>query len=175
MTCNCHCLCHFVIHIMSPHQMSDQMPQVSKILVFVIVFLFLTKVRLCLFTGMIRCLNGQSLGSLFEGAFIFVFLLVRSYLPIVLIKCLKSSTQSSICSHIYVVLVLQEEFGLCRSQGITGYPRLLLYTGEQDGVHCVLIVYDPVSEGTKRYDGARTEEEMIRFVARFVEDRVSWS
>ena len=40
---------------------------------------------------------------------------------------------------------------------------------------CFLIVYDPVSEGTKRYDGARTEEEMIKFVARFVEDRVSWS
>ena len=87
----------------------------------------------------------------------------------------KFNTILNLFTYIYVVLVLQEEFGLCRSQGITGYPRLLLYTGEQDGFHCVLIVSDPVSEGTKRYDGARTEEEMIKFVARFVEDRVSWS
>ena len=32
-----------------------------------------------------------------------------------------------------------------------------------------------VSEGTKRYDGARTEEEMLKFVARFIEDRVTSS
>ena len=32
-----------------------------------------------------------------------------------------------------------------------------------------------MSEGTKRYDGARTEEEMLKFVARFIEDRVSSS
>ena len=29
-----------------------------------------------------------------------------------------------------------------------------------------------VSEGTKKYDGARTEEEMLKFLARFIEDRV---
>ena len=30
-----------------------------------------------------------------------------------------------------------------------------------------------MSEGTKRYDGARAEEEMLKFLARFIEDRVS--
>ena len=72
----------------------------------------------------------------------------------------------------------QEEFGLCRSQGITGYPRLMLYTGQQQHnsffkVFSSSNFLNSVSEGTKRYDGARAEEEMLKFLARFIEDRVS--
>ena len=37
-------------------------------------------------------------------------------------------THTIVCSVIDVA-DLQEEFGLCRRQGITGYPRLMLYTG----------------------------------------------
>ena len=70
----------------------------------------------------------------------------------------------------------QEEFGLCRSQGITGYPRLMLYTGQQQNsffkVFSSSNCLNSVSEGTKRYDGARAEEEMLKFLARFIEDRV---
>ena len=42
----------------------------------------------------------------------------------------------NICSFLKCHHHHQEEFGLCRNQGITGYPRLMLYTGWQ----CFLII-----------------------------------
>jgi len=51
----------------------------------------------------------------------------------------------------------QEEFGLCRSQGIQGYPSLMLYT---------------MNEGTKKFQGSREEEHMLEYLVRFVQDQV---
>ena len=50
-----------------------------------------------------------------------------------------------------------EENSLCRSQGVTGYPTVLLYT---------------YGEGTKKYNGEREMEEMLKFVTSFLPDRV---
>jgi len=51
----------------------------------------------------------------------------------------------------------QDEFMLCRQQGITGYPTINLYT---------------VGEGTKKFQGRKEEEAIISFVVRFLPDRM---
>jgi len=51
----------------------------------------------------------------------------------------------------------QEEPHLCRSQGITGYPSLLLYT---------------LGEGTKKYSGVRTFPPLLAFLTKYVQDHV---
>ena len=51
----------------------------------------------------------------------------------------------------------QEEFVLCRQQGITGYPSLKLYTLQQ---------------GTVKFQGRKEEEEIIQFLVSFLPDRM---
>jgi len=51
----------------------------------------------------------------------------------------------------------QDEFMLCRQQGITGYPTLNLYT---------------VDEGTRKFQGRKQEEEIITFIVSRLPDRM---
>ena len=51
----------------------------------------------------------------------------------------------------------QDEFMLCRQQGITGYPTLNLYT---------------VGEGTKKFQGRKTEEDITTFIVSLLPDRM---
>ena len=51
----------------------------------------------------------------------------------------------------------QEEFMLCRQQGITGYPSLYLFTWDQ---------------GTVKFQARKEEEEIINFLVSFLPDRM---
>lgn len=51
----------------------------------------------------------------------------------------------------------QDNFMLCRNQGITGYPSLNIYT------------YD---EGTKKFHGPKEEEKLISFILQHLPDKV---
>ena len=51
----------------------------------------------------------------------------------------------------------QEEFMVCRQQGITGYPSLNLFTWDQ---------------GTVKFQGRKEEEEIMDFLVSFLPDRV---
>jgi len=51
----------------------------------------------------------------------------------------------------------QDDFMLCRNQGITGYPSLKLYTYDQ---------------GTKKFHGAKEEEKLISFILQHLPDKV---
>ena len=51
----------------------------------------------------------------------------------------------------------QEEFMLCRQQGITGYPSLNLYTWDQ---------------GTVKFQGRKEQEEIMSFLVSFLPDRM---
>ena len=51
----------------------------------------------------------------------------------------------------------QEEFTLCRQQGITGYPTLNLYTW---------------SQGTVKFQGRKEEEEIMNFLVSFLPDKM---
>jgi len=51
----------------------------------------------------------------------------------------------------------QDEFMLCRQQGITGYPTLNMYT---------------VGEGTKKFQGRKQEEEIITFIVSRLPDKM---
>ena len=51
----------------------------------------------------------------------------------------------------------QEEFMLCRQQGITGYPTLNLYTLQQ---------------GTVKFQGRKEEENILNFLVSFLPDRM---
>ena len=51
----------------------------------------------------------------------------------------------------------QEEFMLCRGQGISGYPSLNLYTNQQ---------------GTVKFRGRKEEEEILQFLVSFLPDRM---
>ena len=51
----------------------------------------------------------------------------------------------------------QEEFMLCRGQGISGYPSLNLYTMQQ---------------GTLKFRGRKEEEEILQFLISFLPDRM---
>ena len=54
-------------------------------------------------------------------------------------------------------ILSQDDFYLCRRQGISGYPTLNLYTME---------------EGTKRYQGRHDEDDLIKYIVRHLQDRV---
>ena len=51
----------------------------------------------------------------------------------------------------------QEEFMLCRGQGISGYPSLNLYT---------------MQHGTTKFRGRKEEEEILQFLVSFLPDRM---